>query len=89
VVEYSFRQKSNMIHVSGENGTHAQTIYTGRSTKFIAYLVHYEVSQVPSKPPAIVKMNESRIPEACKTTMLRVSYSSLNESRQKYKGRRE
>lgn len=67
--KFSFRQKSNVVQVPGDDGAFVKTIYTGKSTKFAAYLIHYEVDQVPIEPPPIIRESEFQIPESCKITM--------------------
>ena len=69
----SFRQKSNIVKVASNDGDHVRTIYIGKSARFAAYLVHYEIDQVPQEPPPLVQTNESRVPDSCRITMERVS----------------
>jgi hypothetical protein len=61
------------MKIASTDGDHVRTIYTGKSARFAAYLVHYEIDQVPQEPPPLVQTNEPRVPDSCKLTMERVS----------------
>jgi hypothetical protein len=71
IVLDSFRQKSNTVQVVSDEGIDAplKTIYTGKSAKFPAYLVHYQIDRVPDEPPAIVLAETSYPPDSCKRRM--------------------